>query len=101
MRSLTLLLLCSAALWTKAQESNVLQLVRTIPLPGVAGRIDHMTVDTERHRLFMAALGNDTVEVMDVETGKRLQTISGCSEQQGLVFLPKLNHLFVDIVSDL
>jgi DNA-binding beta-propeller fold protein YncE len=78
-----------------AGAQTALQLVRTIPLPGVSGRIDHMVVDTQGHRLFMAALGNDTVEVMDIETGKHLQTISGCSEPQGLVFLPKFNRLFI------
>jgi DNA-binding beta-propeller fold protein YncE len=78
-----------------AGAQNALQLVRTIPLSGVGGRIDHMAADTQGHRLFMAVLGNDTVEVVDIETGKRLQTISGCSEPQGLVFPPKLNRLFI------
>jgi DNA-binding beta-propeller fold protein YncE len=78
-----------------AGAQNAFQLIHTIPLPGVSGRIDHMAADTQRHRLFMAALGNDMVEVMDVETGKRLQSISRCSEPQGLVFLPKQNRLFV------
>jgi len=95
MRAFALLLLCSAALCADAQESNALKLVRTIPLPGVGGRIDHLAADTQGHWLFMAALGNDTVEVMNVESGKRLQTVGGCSEPQGLVFLPGLNHLFV------
>jgi DNA-binding beta-propeller fold protein YncE len=78
-----------------AGAQTALQLVRTIPLSGVGGRIDHMAADTQGRRLFMAALGNDTVEVLDIETGKRLQTISGCSEPQGLVFPPKLNRLFI------
>jgi DNA-binding beta-propeller fold protein YncE len=95
MKTPGLLLLCFAALSLDAAEPTTLKLTKTIPLPGVAGRIDHMAADTQGHRLFMAALGNDTVEVMDVETGKRLQTISGCSEPQGLVFLPKLNRLFI------
>lgn len=72
-----------------------LQLIRTIPLPGVAGRIDHMAVDIPGHRLFVAALGNDTVEVLDTETGRRLQTIGNCHEPQGLAFLPATGRLFV------
>jgi DNA-binding beta-propeller fold protein YncE len=93
MRSPAIFLACLFVLNADAQTA--LQLVRTIPLSGVDGRIDHMAADTQGQRLFMAALGNDTVEAMDVETGKRLQTIGGCSEPQGLVFLPKLNRLFV------
>src|SRR5216117_958293 len=41
-----------------------LRLVQTIPLPGVAGRIDHLAVDLAGKRLFVAALGNNTVEVV-------------------------------------
>ena len=88
-----IILACSFVLNAGAQSA--LQLVRTIPLPGVAGRIDHFAADTQGHRLFIAALGNDTVEAIDIEAGKRLQTIGGCSEPQGLAFLPKLNRLFI------
>jgi hypothetical protein len=45
----------------------VLEPVATIEMPGVKGRIDHLSVDLKRHRLFVAALGNNTVEVLDVE----------------------------------
>jgi hypothetical protein len=31
-----------------------------------------MAADPQGHRLFIAALGNDTVEVVNVETGERL-----------------------------
>ena len=42
-----------------------LTLVRAVEMPGVKGRIDHLTVDLSSGRLFVAALGNDTVEVID------------------------------------
>ena len=59
MRLPAIILACLLALNADAQTT--LKLVRTIPLPGVGGRIDHMAADTQGHRLFMAALGNDTV----------------------------------------
>jgi hypothetical protein len=40
-----------------AQEKPALRLVQTIPLPGVKGRLDHMGVDLEKKRLFVAATG--------------------------------------------
>lgn len=61
-----------------------LQLVRTIALPGVEGRIDHMAVDVARQRLFIAALGNNTVEVIDLKAGKHMQTLTGLREPQGI-----------------
>src|SRR5579862_6687338 len=82
-------------IFLSAGAQTVLKLVRTIPMPGVSGRIDHMAADTQGHRLFVAALGNDTVEVMDFETGKHLHTVGGCSEPQGVVFIPKQKCLVV------
>lgn len=54
-----------------ARAQSAMDLVSTIPLPGVKGRIDHLSVDTKGHRLFIATLGNDTVEVVDTQGGKR------------------------------
>jgi hypothetical protein len=45
-----------------AQSNLPLRLEKTIPLPGVKGRIDHLSFDADNQRLFVAALGNNTVE---------------------------------------
>jgi len=78
-----------------ARAEDPLRLFQTIPMPGVAGRIDHLTVDLKRERLFVAALGNNTVEVLDLRAGKRIHSITGVQEPQGLIYLPELNKLFV------
>src|SRR5262245_6417576 len=78
-----------------AQASGPLRLVQAIPLPGVNGRIDHLAVDVKEQKLFMAALGNDTVEVIDLAQGKRVQSIKGLSEPQGIAFVPELARVFV------
>ena len=59
------------------QEKQVLQLVQTIPLPGVKGRLDHMGVDVEQKRLFLAAVDNQTLEVIDLTAGKVLKSLAG------------------------
>ena len=79
----------------QAQESAVLRMVQTIPLPNVEGRIDHMAVDVKGQRLFIAALGNNTIEVVDLQSGKRTQSIGGFSEPQGVSFIPEFNKLLV------
>ena len=79
----------------QAEESPSLRLVQTIPLPNVEGRIDHLAVDLKGQRLFIAALGNNTVEVVDLRAGKRTQGISGLREPQGVGFIPEFNKLFV------
>lgn len=72
-----------------------LRLERKIELPDVRGRIDHMSVDPKSRRLFVAALGNDTVEVIDLAAGRRFQTLRGLSEPQGVLVLPEINRLVV------
>ena len=52
------------------EAAEPLRLVQTIPLPGVEGRIDHFGLDAKGQRLFVAALGNDTVEVVNSAAGK-------------------------------
>jgi DNA-binding beta-propeller fold protein YncE len=84
----------------RAQEPNVLALKSRIELANVDGRIDHFTVDVKGQRLFMSALGNHTVEVMDIQNGKRLHTIPDLAEPQGLYFDPTTNHLFVGCAKD-
>src|SRR5690349_22000226 len=73
----------------------ILQLIQTIPLPGVEGRIDHLAVDLKGQRLFIAALGNDTVEIVDLNASKVTHSISGLSEPQGIVFVPEFRKIFV------
>jgi hypothetical protein len=47
--------LAGFAVHASAEEKQALRLVQTIPLPGVKGRLDHMGVDLEKERLFVAA----------------------------------------------
>jgi DNA-binding beta-propeller fold protein YncE len=73
----------------------VLEPVATIEMPGVKGRIDHLSVDLKRHRLFVAALGNDTVEVLDVERHRHEKSLPGFGEPQGVLYLPTPDRLYV------
>ena len=69
--------------------------VQVIPLPGVERRIDHFAVDPAGKRLFVAALGNGTLEVLDVGAGKRITSIGGLKEPQGVAYLPLLHRIVV------
>jgi DNA-binding beta-propeller fold protein YncE len=62
--------------------------VAAAPLPGVEGRIDHLSVDVQGQRLFVAALGNDTVEVVDLASMRVVKSVRGMNEPQGIRFLP-------------
>jgi DNA-binding beta-propeller fold protein YncE len=76
-------------------STATLTLERTIDLPGVSGRIDHLAFDAAHHRLFIAELGNGTVEAVDLDTGKVAGRIAGLNEPQGLAYLPDRGELVV------
>ena len=72
-----------------------LALVKTISLEGVEGRLDHLAVDSEKERVYVAALTNDSVEVIDLQKGRRSQTVSGPRGPQGLAVIPETHELVV------
>src|SRR5438270_55944 len=68
---------------------------RTIPLPNVKGRIDHFTIDLANERLFVCALGNDSVEVIDLRNGERVHSITGLGSPQGVAYIGEIGKLIV------
>jgi DNA-binding beta-propeller fold protein YncE len=90
-----LLVACSCCIITAHAEEKTLKLKQTIPLPGVEGRIDHFALDSTGERLFVCALGNNTVEVLDLRKGERIHSITGLGSPQGIVYIPELDRLFV------
>ena len=76
-------------------EEKAFKLNQTIPLPAVEGRIDHLALDALGERLFVCALGNNTVEVLDLRKGKRIHSITGVGAPQGIAYIPQLDRLFV------
>ncbi len=94
-RVFTVLFFSTAVGLLHAQTVQPLKPAGTIRLPNVKGRIDHMAADLDGKRLFVAALGNNTVEVLDATKRMRLQTLSGLAEPQGLGYVPGFNRLFI------
>ncbi len=90
-----LFLVCFSSGEAVASEHEPLRFVQTIALDGVEGRIDHMAVDPHGRRLFVAALGNGTVEVIDLRAGKRVRSLRGFREPQGVGFVASPPRLFV------
>jgi len=84
-----------AAVSLQARSSEPLTFVRAIGLPQVEGRIDHLALNASGSTLFMAALGNNTVEVMDVENGSRIKSQPGFHEPQGIAFALDANVVAV------
>jgi hypothetical protein len=87
-------LLMSVALRARAADAPLRE-VQRIPLPDVAKRIDHLAIDVPGNRLFVAALGNGTLEVVDLATGRRVRSVRGLDEPQGVAYVAAVNRVIV------
>jgi DNA-binding beta-propeller fold protein YncE len=96
--------LAASLIWSAkvtAQTADVPLVLETkIPLGEVSGRIDHLSIDVKRQRLFVAELGNDSVGVVDLAVGKVLRRITGMSEPQGVAYVPFADSVFVANAGD-
>jgi DNA-binding beta-propeller fold protein YncE len=68
-------------------------LTASIPLDGVKGRLDHFAAS--KGKVYVSALGNNSVEVIDLFAGAVSHTIADVPNPQGIAFSPEANELFV------
>src|SRR5713101_4982836 len=91
--------LAFALLWlplaSNADDSERLKLVQTISLDGAAGRMDHMAIDSQGERLFVANLSNNSLDIVDLKTGKLIKQIPDQKKIQGIAYAPTLDRIFV------
>ena len=76
-------------------ERGPLVLETKIPLGDITGRIDHLTIDVTRRRLFVAELGNNTVGVVDLDGRKVIRRLAGFDEPQGVAYVSETETLYV------
>ena len=75
-------------------HSAPLVLTGSIPLPNVKGRIDHCGFDPAGNRLFVSALGNNTVEVINLSAQTVAHSIA-VPVPQGVLYAADVKKLFV------
>ena len=75
--------------------ADALRFKATVPLPGVKGRFDHFAFDPSTQRLFVAALGNNTVEVLETAKPAHFRSLRGFHEPQGVAFITDLGAVAV------
>src|SRR5205807_9235497 len=100
----SILLAAASLMWPAtvvAQTAGApLALEAKIPLGDVSGRIDHLSIDVKRQRLFVAELGNNSLGVVDLAAGKVLRRIDNLSEPQGVAYVPFTDRVFVANAGD-
>jgi DNA-binding beta-propeller fold protein YncE len=83
------------ALTVISQTTPPLELVRTIPMPGITGRFDSFGVDVKGRRLFVTPLDHKTVEVYDLKAGKLIHSIPGIEKAHAVLYRGDLDEIFV------
>ena len=91
----SILLNCASSTESTKMKKDVLRLSTKIDLPNVSGRIDHIAFDASTQRAFIAALGNNSGEVVSLNEKKVVHTITELREPQGILFVPSSNELVV------
>ena len=89
------MLCCTGVVTVAAQSAAPLRLKQTIPLSGVEGRIDHFAIDPAGERLFACALGNNSLEIIDLRKGERIHSITGLGSPQGVAYIPDSDRILV------
>ena len=98
---LALAIALAIAVFAQAADAEApLTLERTIVLDNVSGRIDHMTLDSAAKRLFVAELGNGTVDIVDLQAGKAVNRIGNLREPQGVAYVADEDLIVVACAGD-
>lgn len=87
-------LACATGLPRAAAGSLPLVRVADVPLPGNSTRLDYQSLDSKRHLLFIAHLGDSEVIVVDTVSRKVVATIPGVREVHGVTAVPQLDTVY-------
>jgi WD40 repeat protein len=82
------------SLCRSGEQSGKQVIEKQIILKSLSGRIDHMAVDLVHQRLFICALGNNTLEIADYNSGNYLHTIK-IEEPQGVIYILSTDRFIV------
>src|SRR5262245_23059942 len=85
---------CSGSASDEATPDFPLRVVRDVRLPGGTTRLDYQDLDPATHRLYVAHLGDSTVEVLDTSRLDVVATIDGLDEVHGLRLAPDFRRLY-------
>jgi DNA-binding beta-propeller fold protein YncE len=84
----------------RSHSADVVKALAAAVLPDLEGPIAHMAVDVIGQRIFVAATGNNSIEIFDAQTLRHLNSITGLSQPQDLVFTPESGNLLVSNAAD-
>ncbi len=94
---LAALVLLLSSLPAPAEEGQTLKRIQVIPLRGPLSRLDHMAIDHQHGRLFVANMANASLDVVDLSAGRLVRQIPGQTGIQGIAYDPVRNRVFAGV----
>ncbi len=82
------------SLVAQSQPTGQLTLQRTIELTSGTTKFDHFAIDLKANQLFIASAGNQSVEVLDLNSGKVANNLTGFGKPHGLAWLAMPGRLY-------
>jgi hypothetical protein len=91
--SLAVLSACSLS-QIPGQVTSPLRSKASYALPAGTAKFDHFAVDLSANRLFIAATGNRSIEVLDLGSGQIVASLTGLGKPHGLAWIPASSRLY-------
>lgn len=90
-----LMFTATACIQAQGKTARVLHVSEIISLPGVMGGFDHFAYHSRRNQLYLAAEDHGTVEVIDLNKGRRVGRITGFKNPHSILFRPGAPTLLI------
>src|SRR5262249_20775425 len=84
----------SAATTTARGDQLPLTRVSDVPLPGRPTRFDYQSIDPVTHTLYVAHLGDSTLDVVDLDALRVPATVPDIADVHGLAVAPSVGRVY-------
>ena len=80
--------------------STPIELVNSISLTNISGRLGHMAYNNKQQVVYLAALSNNTMEIIDLQNKKTIRSIKSLRQPIDVEYIPNVDIVFVACLGD-
>lgn len=82
------------------QDTTYLKLVNIIVLQNISGRLGHMAYNEKQGVVYLAALSNNTMEVVDLQNKKTIRSVKSLRQPIDVEYISNIDLVFVACLGD-
>jgi YVTN family beta-propeller protein len=98
-----IIIVCSSSIIGQVKDNTIatpLEFTTSIPMFNVTGRIGHMAYNNKLQLIYVAALSNNTMQVVDMQSKKVIHSIKSLNQPNGVAFNPATDMIFIACFGD-